>query len=426
MNLKKVTNLILSFSFIMLMSINTTVKAIDREIVQGKYKLITEVFDYGQQVSKVIIYSPTSISRSSLNKDTFSVIVENKVNGISLGKFHREINYIYTSHSSLGKPTDYGQYIIIELKTSPEVSEAYTLFWNSNNLSNYLIDPKYTIKQNSPIEDRDGNKLYTNNFKLKMDGINNLLVDDFKKATSKSGLNYRYFEPEKDDRKKPLVIWLHGVGEGGTNNVSQIASNRGGVAFITEDVQKKFGGAYVVAPQCPTFWMEDFSSGNIKIKGAKDYTQDLISLIKEYIASNPDVDTTRIYIGGCSMGGYQTLKTIIAAPELFAAAFPVCPAYAPTAYELDKLGNLPIWFTHSIIDPIVPYTNSKDAYEYLKQTNDNAYYSEYETIIYGGNRYSHHASWVYVLNNAPVNKQGEQIFDWLSKQVNENGHGFQN
>lgn len=424
MNIKRVARLILSFSFIMLISTNASVKASDREIIQGKYKLVTEVFDYGQQVSKIVIYSPTSISRSSLNKNTFSIIVENKLNGRSLGKFTREINYIYTSHSSLGKPTGSGQYIIIELKNDPAISEAYTLFWDSDKFSNCLVEPKYTIKQNLPLKDMDGNKLYARNFKLKMNGIINLLVDDFKKATSRSGLNYRYFEPEKDDKKNPLIIWLHGVGEGGTNNVSQIAGNRGGVAFITEDIQKKFGGAYVIAPQCPTFWMKNFSSGDIKISGAKDYTQDLISLIKEYITNTPDIDTTRIYIGGCSMGGYQTLKTVIAAPELFAGAFPVCPAYTPTAYELDKLSNLPIWFTHSIIDPIVPYTNSKDAYEYLKQINDNAHYSEYGTIIYNGNPYSHHASWVYVLNNFPINKQGEQIFDWLSKQVNENNYGF--
>lgn len=425
MNIKRIAKLVLSFSFITLMCVNTPVKAMDSEIVHSKYKLITEVFDYGQQVSKMVIYSPTSISRSSLNKDTFSISVENKVNGRSLGKFDREIEYIYTSHSSLGKPTGSGQYIIIEFKNGPDISQAYTLFWDSNKLSNYLVEPKYTIKQNSTIEDSNGNKLYNNNFKLKFDGITNLLVDDFKKATSKSGLNYRYFEPKKDDKKNPLIIWLHGVGEGGTNNVSQIAGNRGGVAFITEDVQQKFGGAYVIAPQCPTYWMEDFSSGDIKIKGSKDYTKDLISLIEEFIANTPDVDTTRIYIGGCSMGGYQTLRTVISSPKLFAGVFPICPAYAPTHYELDKLNNLPIWFTHSIIDPIVPYQNSKDAYDYLKENNDNVNYSQYETVIYDGNSYSHHASWVYVLNNIPVDKQGEQIFDWLSKQTNKNVNLFQ-
>ncbi|MBU3107850.1 prolyl oligopeptidase family serine peptidase [Clostridium gasigenes] len=422
MKFKKIISSTLCCFFIIFVGTSMPVKATNNKIIEAKYNLVTEVFDYGQQVSKIVIDSDTTIKGSTINKDTFLVIAKNELNEQKMDEAKRNITNVYVSDKVSGKPTDSGEYIILELEHGASVAEASTLFWDFMKFSNSPLDLKYYVTQNYPIEDINGNQINKNNFKLSMNGVNNLLVDDLKKATSKSGLNYRYFEPKKDFKKKPLIIWLHGAGEGGTNNTTQITGNRGGVAFITEDVQKKFGGAYVIAPQCPTFWMQSF----FHLTGDKDYTQDLIDLIKEYMHNNPDIDSTRVYIGGCSMGGYQTLKTVVADPDLFASAFPICPAYEPTHEELDKLGNLPIWFTHAKSDPTVPYTNSKNAYEYLDQISDSVNYSEYETVTYGGINYYGHSSWIYVLNNDPVNEQGQHIFDWLSKQVNVNGHRWQN
>ena len=92
-------------------------------------------------------------------------------------------------------------------------------------------------------------------------GIKNILVDDFTCETSTSGLNYRYFSPVDDDHANPLIIWLHGAGEGGSNNETQITGNQGAVAFASKDAQDIFGGAYVVAPQSPDCWMDELDLG---------------------------------------------------------------------------------------------------------------------------------------------------------------------
>ena len=80
---------------------------------------------------------------------------------------------------------------------------------------------------------------------------------------SKDGMNYRLFSPSHDGRsdhwdrrdKSPLIVWLHGGGEGGLlsanyyDNEPTLRANRGALGFSTPEAQKVFGGAYVVAPQ---------------------------------------------------------------------------------------------------------------------------------------------------------------------------------
>lgn len=426
--MKKIISSILFCLILMLTSFNHFANAnnIDNSnIINASYSLITEVFDYGQQVNKIIIDSKTTISAEELNKKQFSVIAKNELNGQVLEEANRKITNAYISNSPTGEASSTGQYIVLELEYGADVVSAGTVYWDFQASTNYPLDLKYNVIQLEKIHDIYGNQLTPTNFKLSMSGVTNLLVDDFKSGTSTSGLNYRYFEPQTDNKQNPLIIWLHGVGEGGLNNSTQISATRGAVAFIEDDVQEKFDGAYVIAPQCPSFWMPSFFIGDKEIIGDKDYTPDVISLIKEFINNNPDIDPTRVYIGGGSMGGYQTLKTIISAPELFSGAFPICPAYEPSNAELRSLGNLPIWFTHGKNDPIVPYTNSLNAYNYLNQISDNVHYSEYENVIYDGITYFDHLSWIYVLNNAPINNRNQHIFEWLSKQINKDGHRWE-
>ena len=68
------------------------------------------------------------------------------------------------------------------------------------------------------------------------------------------------------------------------------------------------------------------------------------------MAANPAIDTDRIYIGGCSNGGYMTMEMVITYPDYFAAAYPICEAYADNAItdeQLERVKNLPIWFIYA-------------------------------------------------------------------------------
>lgn len=99
--------------------------------------------------------------------------------------------------------------------------------------------------------------------------------------------------------------------------------------------------------------------------------------IQAYLASNPDVDTNRIYLGGCSNGGYMTVNMLMNYPGTFAAAFPVCEAMRHAEGTVDgeayldeeaisRLVNESIWFVQSADDFVVkPEENVMPTYRDL-------------------------------------------------------------
>ena len=258
------------------------------------------------------------------------------------------------------------------------------------------------------------NLLLDEDFELVSNGLASEL-DLFGYGESSSGLKYRDFEPSKGDAKHPLIIWLHGAGETGTDNVSHIAHNRGAVAFIQEDVQELFDFPYVLAPQASEHWMEEFHCCGGVMYG-KNQTDHVVTLIREYMDAHENIDVDRVYIGGCSMGGYQTWETLFAAPELFAAAFPMCAAYDVPKDKLPLVKDIPIWMAHCSQDTVVPVQYSRNAYANLKELSDCVYYSEFADTSYNGKMYTSHAVWVPVLRNVPENEEGVHLFEWLASQ----------
>jgi hypothetical protein len=132
------------------------------------------------------------------------------------------------------------------------------------------------------------------------------------KLTGKPGeveLTYASYEPwslKGDGVANPLVIWLHGGGEGGVDVSITLLGNEV-VSLIRPEIQSHFtteggaGGAYVLSIQCPTMWMgtsKGFGHGEYPSL----YADVLKSCIDEFVSQHPDVDTNRIYLGGCSNG----------------------------------------------------------------------------------------------------------------------------
>ncbi|WP_099335612.1 prolyl oligopeptidase family serine peptidase [Clostridium cadaveris] len=414
MKLKRMISSIVCLTLIA--GFNISAKAEESKNGEEKFKVITEVFDFGPQTTKIVIDTNKEIDGSTVNKNTFKVLAKNEINDNKMKEINREVVNAYVTDKELGEVAPTGKYITLELKYGMNVDGAGILLWNNDKFSNEEVKLNYVVTQENDMKTKDGQELTKNNTSYVMNGVKNLLVDDFSKGKSKSGLNYRYFSPAKDDKKNPLVIWLHGAGEGGLSNTTQISANRGAIAFATKESQNIFGGAYVLAPQTPSYWMPSFMVGDLELVGEKDYTPDVVSLIKEFIKENPDVDASRVYIGGCSMGGYQTIQTVAAAPELFAAAFPICPAYEPKEDELKRMSSVPTWLTHVATDPTAPVSNSQISYKTLKNFGGDVFYTEYETVERDGNVYDSHASWIYTLQNDPVNEKGQHIFNWLADQ----------
>ena len=163
-------------------------------------------------------------------------------------------------------------------------------------------------------------------------------------------IDYRYYSPVKknDSKKYPLVIWLHGMYNGKEDGEQLKYSNIS--YWASKDMQKRFKGtkgAFIMVPRSleeeGMFWSDEM-------------IYPLRRAIDSFISKNKDnIDTKRIYIGGYSMGGKMTLKMAVAYPEMFAAIFPVCPAWVPGEKASAQLKNTPMWLTSGVTDPLANY-----------------------------------------------------------------------
>lgn len=384
------------------------------EAQEAKFDLSAGVYDYGIRVDKIIIESPVEVDGNSLDAETFTVTTNNESNAESeYENGDRTVEDVYITDED-GNKVEAGKFINIDLETKVNTKYADLLQWSDEKFSNVPLTMSYNLIQNKDIESVDGKKVALD---LMQDELIQREVDEFTEGESAKGIHYRDYKPEKDGEKHPLVIWLHGAGEGGDNNVTQISANRGGVAFISNEAKEAFDNPYVLAPQSPDFWIPGDENSEGAKKNGTDNTDKLVALIKEYIAENEDIDEDRVYIGGCSMGGYQTWKTVIAAPELFAAAFPICAAYDVPVEEMEKVKDIPMWLVHCEIDDAVPVENSRKAYKGMMDLGADIQYTEYPDVKVDGEDFNPHASWIYALNNDPETEDGVSFFDWLASKT---------
>lgn len=185
-------------------------------------------------------------------------------------------------------------------------------------------------------------------------------------------LEYGYFEPSFEPRranpfaepaavpqKAPLIVYLHGAGEGkgqtcGEGATRAYTGNR--VTALSQDpIQGYFGGAaWVLVPQSPTFWMDN-GTEQLGRSNESIYVRALKGLIDEFVSAHAEhVDTGRIVIAGLSNGGFMTLRMCRDYPGFFAAAAPCCaPWYSASAEDVEALSKTPMWFTHSKGDELV-------------------------------------------------------------------------
>jgi predicted peptidase len=277
------------------------------------------------------------------------------------------------------------------------------------------------------------------------------------KATGKVGnetLTYAAYEPwslKGDGKANPLVIWLHGGGEGGVDVSITLLGNEV-VSLIRPQIQSHFtteggaDGAYVLSIQCPQAWMRTASGTSTRGEYPSLYADVLKSCIDDYVANHPDVDRNRIYVGGCSNGGFMTMHMLIRHPKFFAAAYPTCEAYADANIsdnEIAALAEENIWIVQSYDDTTVdPKSFCIPTFQRLMKAGaKNVWMSMFENvqgIDNPGQKLMGHFSWCYLFNDAvtlsqeqtdgdvkPSNNGGgsvapqghANIFDWMNAQV---------
>jgi predicted peptidase len=177
------------------------------------------------------------------------------------------------------------------------------------------------------------------------------------RVTKRTPLNYLLCLPkdhrEGDPELWPLIFYLHGAGERGTN-LSMVASH-GPPKLVAAGRALPF---IIVAPQCPF---------------QQRWEDDVLMALLDEVVSRFDVDGTRVYLTGLSMGGFGTWSLAVNHPGRFAAAAPICgggnglDVLLAEGARKDALLSLPIWAFHGAKDDVVPVSESERMMAALKR-----------------------------------------------------------
>ena len=349
-------------------------------------------------------------------------------------------------------------------------------------------------------------------------------------GVEKIPLNYACYKPSAASGEKiPLVVWFHGLGEGGKNRLAPIL-NAKVTNLVSDEIQSKFpSGFYLLVPQCPSAWLmvnertvggvhywapvdkdgvkskisggvstaknavkgtvrlpfrfvrnrfrsalgkeplpyygddddddddedeedddenedeeidneeddeEDddepvsdkylanrIEMGKLPFASVSYYTFVVKDLIDAFVAENPQIDSSRVFVGGCSAGGYMTMNMVFQFRDFFRAAFPVCEFYLDskiTDEQIEFLSGFPLFFTYAENDGTVnPKKSSEPTISRIKRIGSDKLRSTVYPDVRdksgsfkgedgGAYQYEGHSSWIYVLNN------DNGVFDWLA------------
>jgi len=198
--------------------------------------------------------------------------------------------------------------------------------------------------------------------------IDEVLIKDedlFEKRTD-NDVVYRLYAPQAS-APRPLILFLHGGGECGTDNLLQLTGTLGAISLA-----KRFPDMFVLAPQAPDYGLDmNEMFARMMAKGDpfrvcigsetsiglgdrgwnRDYLGRVSDLIRSMIALGK-VDASRVYVIGMSMGGAGVIAAVSAAPELYAAAVPICPSMNGDSYPLleNWPENVPAYIATAYID----------------------------------------------------------------------------
>jgi predicted peptidase len=216
-----------------------------------------------------------------------------------------------------------------------------------------------------------------------------------RKITKTVGCDYLVWLPKNYDAKSkkgsPLILFLHGAGERGTNLWK--ATTHGPSKYIADHPDFPF---LLITPLCPanSTWSDEI----------------LLALLDE-VTKKFSVDETRIYLTGLSMGGFGAWSLGLAYPEKFAAIAPICGGgsagpiiLARNGYDPKRakaLKTLPVWVFHGAKDPVVPVEESERLVKALRQLG----IEEIDLTIYPE---AQHNSWTETYKNP-------ELYEWFLK-----------
>ncbi|MDA1017357.1 MAG: dienelactone hydrolase family protein, partial [Planctomycetota bacterium] len=223
---------------------------------------------------------------------------------------------------------------------------------------------------------------------------------DYKDAT----FNYRLMRPRNvaAGQSYPLIVFLHGAGERGSDNKRQLF-------YLPEQMaQPEFRETYpcyLLAPQCQSGkqwvdvpWADKKSTP--MAKSPSHQMQAAIAMIERTLKDEA-VDPDRVYLTGLSMGGYGSWDLAARRPEWFAAVAPICGG--GDERQADRLAKIPLWAFHGDADGAVPVGRTRSMIEAIRKAGGKPKYTEFPGVG--------HNSW------NPAYRQKDGVIPWMFQQA---------
>ena len=207
------------------------------------------------------------------------------------------------------------------------------------------------------------------------------VVGKFESSTGITLMTRTYY-PKSSMSKFPLIVYLHGAGQNGSDNERQLDESVGCLYAFSHD--RDDYKSIILAPQCPAgvFWRDDAILGAL---------QELISKT----AQNDLVDNERVYITGFSMGGDASWKLALADPSIAATIIPVCggplASMEPDIPDVPvEMSSMNIWAFNNFDDGVVCPTYVKRIMSELWDSEPNDFIN-FTMFVSGG----HNPKYVY-------------------------------
>lgn len=197
-------------------------------------------------------------------------------------------------------------------------------------------------------------------------------------VTRNEKMNFYLYSPTPATELSPLVVFLHGGGEGGDD--IELVKKHGLPKLISQGSDFPF---YVFAPQNP------YTNGL--------WDDRMIDHMVDRLVDSLSIDVKQIYLVGLSRGGNGIWRMAINNPDKYAAMISICAASIPLLY-LKRTPTLPVWFFHGEKDSVVPVAQTIQAYEKMRKLNADARITLYPE--------ANHDSWTQTFKN-------DEIYKWL-------------
>lgn len=215
-------------------------------------------------------------------------------------------------------------------------------------------------------------------------------------------LPYRLYAPSHitAGRKYPLVVFMHGYGERGTDNRKQF------FRFRTFPFWNKYP-CFVLAPQCPdsdsggeaTWVKTNFGAPSGRMNRQPAWPLSLAMDLLDTVIDQNAIDLRRIYLTGLSMGAFATWELLAREPERFAAAMPLSGG-GDTSLAF-TFSHVPLWVFHGLLDSTVWPQRSIDMVKAIQQSGAKPRLTLYPDLG--------HDTWTRTYSDP-------EVWDWLFRQ----------